>query len=98
MPFVDLHVLIAHSSMCVLITYICLQDKVLDALFEIFRISQSKVVQTDSRLTSVPTVDTSLTLDLPSRTRAMRHDLLNNYVSSFQYIFFYTFDILINIS
>lgn len=57
----------------------------MESLFEIFRLSQPKTTQNDpfrhQAVAHLSTADSSIFLDLPSRTRAMRHNLLNNYIA-----------------
>jgi len=60
-----------------------LQDKVLDSLFEIFRIAQPKNISESFRAQKAPQVNfgPDTLSDLPSRTRSLRHNLLNNYIA-----------------
>ncbi|KYR02655.1 cytosolic regulator of adenylyl cyclase [Tieghemostelium lacteum] len=74
-----------------------LQDKVLDALFEIFRIAQPKALTNTTTNVNGANIDPFRTQkvvggsvnygadtlsDLPSRTRNLRHNLLNNYIAA----------------
>jgi len=63
-----------------------LHDKVLDALFDVFRLTVQKnsnpfKFSSQSQIHEEP-VPTDVGLDLPSRTRGDRHNLLNNYLSA----------------
>eukprot|EP01132_Coremiostelium_polycephalum_P001142 gene1142-1449_t len=64
-----------------------LQDKVLDALFEIFKVSLPKSTSGNDPFRPQKNSQSinfgpDTLADLPSRTRSLRHNLLNNYIAA----------------
>ncbi|KAN0036442.1 hypothetical protein ACTFIV_001735 [Dictyostelium citrinum] len=61
-----------------------LQEKALDSIFEIFRVQLPKSIQETfgpQKATQTFNFGSETLQDLPSRTRSLRHNLLNNYLS-----------------